>query len=238
MRVSGKREGRQRGQHHLSLRLGLASVVIVALCLVPSLVWAQGTQPGETRAASSDDDVQKNLEEIRTTNTRLSKVIDTATKQLADLVNCTEPRKCGAKIDELFTSLQTEVLNVLAKLGRNSDLMDAVMKAQTSITVLKDWYADQPPGYPQREAITTGLAEEIRNLNDAVKHIEGGRVLAQAHLQALMLQQQVIRDQIILKGVRAAVEALHSVVGELGNLQEALKNVANVKAPPTVRVAQ
>jgi hypothetical protein len=236
MRV--EREGRQRGQHHLSLRLGLASVVLVALCFLPSLVLAQGTQPGESRAASSGDDVQKNLEEIRKTNAKLSTVIDTAMKQLTDLAKCTDPRQCGAKIDELFTNLQTEVLNVLAKLGRNSELMDAVMKAQTSIKVLKDWYASQPSGYPRREAMTTGLAEQITNLDNAVTRIEDGRVLAQAQLQALMLQQQAIRDQMILEGVRAAVEAVHSVVGELGNLSKALDNVADVKVRPPVRVAQ
>jgi len=234
-RMGVEREGRRRGQQHLGLRLGLASGVLVALCFLPSLVLAQGPQPGDARGASSDDDVQKNLEEIRKTNAKLSTVIATATQQLADLAQCTNPRQCGAKINALFTNMRTEVLDVFDKLGDNSELMDAVRKAKTSVLVLKDWYENQPSEYLERDAITAGLKEQIANLDTAVKHIQDGRVLAQAQLQELLRRQQAITDHMILGRVRAAVEAVQAVVGELGNLSQALDTVANVKVRPPGR---
>lgn len=184
------------------------------------------------------DDVQKNLEEIRKVSAKLGTVIDTATKQLAGLAECKDPRQCGVKIDELFTNMRTEVLNVFDKLGSNSDLMDAVARAKESIIVLKQWYANQPPEYLQREATIKDLEAQIAHLDQAVERIRDGRVMAQEQLKGLMLQQQVISDQIIRGRVRAAVEAVQAVVGEMGNLSKALDTVANVNVRSPVRVAQ
>lgn len=213
------------------------AVTIVAVLILPSLALAQGTKQGETRAASNVDDMQKKLEEIRQISAKLGSVADAATIKAKEIAaKCKDPKQCVPEFEGLFTNMRTEVINVLDKLGENSDLMDAVAQAKSSILVLKQWYKDNRPDSPQRAAIIQDFEEQLGHLGKAVENIREGRGEAQVQLKLIMEKEQTLFDQVVIDKIKAAVETVQAVAGELANLQKVLEGVANSEVRPMVRV--
>lgn len=214
----------------------LMAVTIVAVLILPSLALAQGTKQGETRAVLSVDDMQQKLEEVRQVSAKIGSVAEAATKKAKEIAECKDRNQCVAKFEGLFTNMRTEVINVLDKLGSNSELMDAVAQAKTSILVLKKWYKANRPDSPQLAALIQDFDAELTNLDKAVENIREGRVLAQEQLRVIMEKEQTVVDLMLRKQIKAMVETVQAVAGELVNLQKVLEGVANFPISSTVRV--
>lgn len=215
------------------LLLATVATASVFMRVSPSLAQYRH-QPAPAQPGPGPNDLTRLLSDIRGVTAQLEARMKTTIDQLNKVTSLTR-RAQEAEVNTIFSSIRQEVSTVLAKLGPNGDLMDALTQAREGLTEFKKSVEMEPPS-PEREATLRRFEAQIAQFDDSTVWILDGRAMAQQQLHGITNRHRKALRDVIEGEITIAQEAIRAVLGDLQSLTQVLSRVADSPIPPRAGV--
>ena len=216
-----------------------AMVVIGSLLISPYFLFAQHTTPINAVSETSTQRITKGIEQIREAGKELQDKINYAKKTLLMLNK--ELLPVGGVQEhtiKTFMEMQESLIDILDRLGSNSNLMDSVYRSRESAIVLQEWFKGKPSDYPRRDDSIKQLEATIQDLDKVAEKITESRIQAQNQLRAITHRHQLIIQKLHIGNFNLVEEDLKWMLGGLENVTQSLSGIASTIVSQQIGIGQ